>query len=524
MRLKNCVLFFLLAAVAAAQTKAEQPADTRAFMEANALKDPAAKIEALSKFLKQHPDSNMAQPAISSAMNTAAKAWGNDQAKVSGLGDELLAASKGIARAEGARQIASTLLTAGRAEDAERFARIGVDGFTYSEFEKNHQRQAAVLQSQFATARARQIDMLGQVELKLGKDAEARRAFEEVMHADPYTSASARGLATLAAKAGDSAGELQWTIAAFLPHPTKADRDKIDALYRKAHNNSLDGLEAYLDTEYEKLLPNPAHLDPYQGKGKRTVLAELLTGSGCPPCVGMDLAFDALLERYSKADVTVLLYHQNRPKPDPMTFPGSMDRYDYFQARGVPTVAIDGKAQTGGGGHEEAGRYARQYADEIDKALQTEPKATLVLKASRNGRSIPVNVKISGMDAGAAPIKLHIVVAENVVRYSGESGIRFHPMVVRSVVQIAVEGGAAKSIDQTFDLDKIAAELKAYHDAFEKHDDRHNPDGTFRWPDRLEQIDAGRLTVVAFLEEDATKTVLQSASVDLSQGAVRHAE
>jgi hypothetical protein len=66
--------------------------------------------------------------------------------------------------------------------------------------------------------------------------------------------------------------------------------------------------------------------------------------------------------------------------------------------------------------------------------------------------------------------------------------------------------------------------LKEYHDAFEKHDDRHNPDGTFRWPDRLEHVDADRLVVVAFLEDDTTKAVLQAASVDLSPGAGGHAE
>jgi hypothetical protein len=238
----------------------------------------------------------------------------------------------------------------------------------------------------------------------------------------------------------------------------------------------------------------------------------------------MDLAFDALIERYPKADVAVLLYHQNRPRPDPMTNPNSMARYDYFEAHGVPTYAIDGKAQTGGGGREQAAGYATRLADEIDKALQTEARATIELKASRDGRTIPVTVKISGIDPGATHLKLHIVVAEKMVRYSGESGIRFHPLVVRSVAQIAVDDVAPKSIVQNFDLDKIAAEIHAYHDAFEKHDDRFNQDGTFRWPDRLEHIDADRLAIVAFLEDDTTKRILQSASVDLSRGADGHAE
>jgi hypothetical protein len=97
-------------------------------------------------------------------------------------------------------------------------------------------------------------------------------------------------------------------------------------------------------------------------------------------------------------------------------------------------------------------------------------------------------------------------------------------MVVRSVAQIAVDGASPRTFDQTFDLDKIAAEIHAYHDAFEKHDDRFNTDGTFRWPDRLEHIDADRLAVVAFLEDDATKAILQAASIDLSRPAGGRAE
>jgi len=186
-------------------------------------------------------------------------------------------------------------------------------------------------------------------------------------------------------------------------------------------------------------------------------------------------------------------------------------------------VAVDVKPETGGGGYGDAAAFAARYGDLTDKALGTEARATIELKASRDGRSIPVNVKIGGIDPGATHLKLHIVMAEKMIRYSGGSGIRFHPMVVRSVIQLAVDDRAA-SIAQSFNLDKIATELKEYHDAFEKHDDRHNPDGTIRWPDRLEHVDADRLVVVAFLEDDTTKAVLQAASVDLSPGAGGHAE
>jgi thiol-disulfide isomerase/thioredoxin len=531
---------------------AESPAMTspemKAFDAANGIKDPAAKVEALAKFLKENPSGLMAEDAVSAMGIAASSAWPDDPGKFVKLGDQLLGSMAGTARAQAARQFAASLLQLEKAQsDAERFARIGVDGFTYDDFKAsrpeyyealtrlgvfvteadrvwlNQQLTEESIRRQFAAARIRQVETLGLVYVKLGKAVEARLALDEVTKSDPYSPESARGLAALAAKAGNGADQLRWMAAAFLADPTKVAHEKVEALYKPLHNNSPDGLEPYLDAEYERQFPKPAHMERYHGPTKRTVLAELLTGSDCSPCLGMDLAFDALMERYPKADVAFLLYHQNRPAPDPMTNPSSMARFAYFAPEGVPTVAIDGKPETGGGGYGDAAAFAARYGDLIDKALGTEARATIELKASRDGRSIPVSVKIGGIDPGATHLKLHIVIAEKTIRYSGGSGIRFHPMVVRSVIRLAVDDRAA-SIAQSFNLDKIATELKEYHDAFEKHDDKHNPDGTFRWPDRLEHVDADRLVVVAFLEDDTTKAVLQAASVDLSPGAGGHAE
>jgi hypothetical protein len=497
---------------------AQMTADMRAFSEANSIKDLPAKVEALCKFLEAYPTSSVARFAVASLVSAVAKAWPDNPTKMAEIGDRLLAITKGGIRGQSAKQIAAALMESGKLEDAERFARIGVDEFTFDDFKKTYHGDDENVWPLFMGQRAAQMVALARVERKLGKSAEARRLLERAMSDNPEA-AAARELADLST---DPAEQLHWAIAAYVTPSSKMDRDRAEALYKKSHNDSLDGMETVLDAEYNKLFPNPAHLERYHGTGKRTVLAELLTGSGCGPCVGQDLAFDALLERYSKTEVSFLLYHQNRPDPDPMAFPGSMARYDYYRASGVPTVAIDGKATTGGATRAAAVQAAKESAAAIDAALQTEPGATLELQASRNSQSIPVNVKIASIARGAAEVQLHIVVAENLLRYTGGNGIRFHPMVVRGVFQTRVQAGTEAKIDHVFDIGRIAAELKAYHDAFEKHDDRHNPDGKFRWPDRLEQIDARNLTVVAFLQDDKTGAILQSASVDLSQRGGSH--
>ena len=61
---------------------------------------------------------------------------------------------------------------------------------------------------------------------------------------------------------------------------------------------------------------------PAGWKGK-TVLAELFTGSECPPCVGADIAFDALIESIPAKYLAVLVYHLPIPRPDPMINPAT---------------------------------------------------------------------------------------------------------------------------------------------------------------------------------------------------------
>ena len=61
---------------------------------------------------------------------------------------------------------------------------------------------------------------------------------------------------------------------------------------------SLDGLRATLDERYERSAPR-LHVSPWvpaKSRTGRTVVAELFTGAGCPPCVAADIAFEAALE------------------------------------------------------------------------------------------------------------------------------------------------------------------------------------------------------------------------------------
>ena len=173
----------------------------------------------------------------------------------------------------------------------------------------------------FAEARAARVATLGRVEMKLGHTAEARKLLEESYAVTPSNVTVAAALGEMAAKSGDDASAMDYLISARLSgHAPDTANQAFETLYKKSHNGSLDGLEAMLDTEYRKRFPNPVHVEAYKPTDKRTdrmVLAEVFTGSGCGPCAGADVAFDAAMERYARKDLAVVMLPRARAASRP---------------------------------------------------------------------------------------------------------------------------------------------------------------------------------------------------------------
>ena len=119
---------------------------------------------------------------------------------------------------------------------------------------------------------------------------------------------------------------------------------------------------------------------------------------------------------------------------------------------------------------------------------------------------------MSAIAQPSSELKLNVVLVEKMLRYSGENGVRFHPMVVRSWQSAR----AGEGREFTFDLAAVSAKLKAYIDNFEKKDARHNPDGTFRFAEYRHAMDTANLAVVAYVEDGKSRQVLQAAFVDLA--------
>ena len=303
-------------------------------------------------------------------------------------------------------------------------------------------------------------------------------------------------------------------------HAPPAANKAFEEVYKKGHNGSLDGLEAMLDAEYRKRFPNPVHVETYKPSEKRSdrmVLAEVFTGSGCPPCAGADVAFDAAMARYARKDLAVVMYHVHIPRPDPMTTVETTARSKNYGVTGVPTFAIDGKKTMGGGPREYASEVFERFQKDLEKDLETAAEATVKIDAGLNGGTVKVSAAVGDVKSDSKDLKVQILLVEKEIRHLGENGIRFHPMVVRAFggekgEGYPIEANGKGTFDASFDLEAISKEIKKELDEYEAKGHRGE---SFKFSAKKYEIDRGDLAVVVFVQDDKTRHVLQAGYVDL---------
>lgn len=144
------------------------------------------------------------------------------------------------------------------------------------------------MRTSLTSMRASALATLGQILMKRGKSEEGEKALLEAYAAKPasFTMATiARSLAESAKKAGNEKAQIEYLSVLALSGRITADESKeFEAVYRKSHNGSLDGLEAMLD---ERSIRDHVSfpVTPYVRKTAtkptgRIVLAEVFPGAG----------------------------------------------------------------------------------------------------------------------------------------------------------------------------------------------------------------------------------------------------
>jgi thiol-disulfide isomerase/thioredoxin len=251
------------------------------------------------------------------------------------------------------------------------------------------------------------------------------------------------------------------------------------------------------------------------------VLAEVFTGSGCPPCAGADVAFDAAMERYGRKDLAVAMYHVHVPRPDPMTTSETTARAKSYGVTGVPTFAIDGKKTMGGGSREMAPGVFQRFEKDLETDLETVAEARVKIDAGLNGGTVKVSAVVDNVKSESKDLKVQILLVEKEIRHLGENGVRFHPMVVRAFggekgEGYGMEANGKGSFDASFDLEAIGKDIRKQLDEYEAKGHRGEP---FQFSAKKDQIDRADLAVVVFVQDDKTKHVLQAGYADLGAHA-----
>jgi hypothetical protein len=278
-------------------------------------------------------------------------------------------------------------------------------------------------------------------------------------------------------------------------------------------------LEAQADEDYLKKMP-PFKAEAFagrKGKSTTTVLAELFTGTQCPPCVAADLAFDGLTKTYKPTDVVLLQYHVHVPGPDPLTNLDTEARMDYYsdEVEGTPALLLNGKIGYGqGGGIDDSEKVYGEFRKRIEPLLEKPAQAAIEVSAARRGNKIEINAEAADLATPGDNIRLRFVLVEETQRYVGGNGIRYHHHVVR-----AMPGGdkgfpiKEKKVRQAVSVDvvELKKQLTQYLNAVAKKT-------RAKFPEPEEVLDLKNLRVVAFVQNDKTKEVLQAKEVEVSGG------
>jgi len=503
------ILGLILASPAAAQT--QQPPEYKEVLAASRMTDLAAKIKELERIKAAYPSTQYL--ATIETWILAAKV---DLAETL---DAVLALQKeALSKAKGADRVQGPYIAADQVINHPR-----IKGFEAPKV------LAAVL-----SYRDMLIKAFGNADVFQGILEEQQRTFKtffqsgiELLTAQAYLNAgdaakALAGLESYKAAGGAADGDYSFTLGEVYAKQGKINEayesymsaaavnqsgaaDKAKEFYIKLHGKP-DGFEANLEAKLKALPFHPEPLKAPAGWKGKAVLAELFTGSECPPCVGADLGFDGLIESVPVKYLAILEYHLPIPRPDPMMNPATKLRQDFYGVNSTPTVVIDGdKKLVGGGSRGMADGKFKEYRAEIEARLGDSPAVMLKAKAGRAGDAVKVEYDF---DKAVPGVEYHLVLVQGEEKYKGSNGLQFHKLVVRDI--LTIDPAAPKQA--AFDLGASERAADAYLTDFEKTSTRFKD---FKFPERHAKIDRSKLRVVFFVQDKETKKVLNALVADV---------
>lgn len=230
------------------------------------------------------------------------------------------------------------------------------------------------------------------------------------------------------------------------------------------------------------------------GQARRFVLIEHFTQASCGPCATTNPGFDRNLLHPNTGKVHHISYHTSWPGTDPMYNQNTAEntaRTTYYSITGVPSFVTVGNPS-----HPAA--YSA-WQKQIDDMVEQGSPLKLSVEEQDNGTSREVHVVVTNVGSAQTPaLKLRTAIVESEVKYAtppGSNGEKEFPDVFRKMLPNtggdalpALAPGESKTFTYTYD---IASAWKAEE-----------------------------LYVLAFVQNDATKEVLNSGSSRDARGVV----
>jgi len=216
----------------------------------------------------------------------------------------------------------------------------------------------------------------------------------------------------------------------------------------------------------------------------RMTLLEHMTNASCPPCAAYNPGYQDLLMQRLNDDIIPITYRAWYPGSDVMYSQNSamhQNRVQYYGTPGVPNVRVQGTFDTNPSA-------LAGISTEIDKYLGTMSPITIQIEETKSGSNLDFKVTVSSDDA-LANKTLRIAVVEYYHYYdaAGSNGEQDFYFIVREMFpnasgqSITIDAGASQEFDYSYSINASM----------------YNKD---------------QMYIVAFVQDDATKSVLQAGT------------
>jgi tetratricopeptide (TPR) repeat protein len=576
-----------------AALKVKEPADKKAYTNANNISDPEERVAALKQFLVDYPKSQRVGRAQNMILTVLLKNFPQRTEEIDQQAQVIVkAAHRGDGRKSTENDLAMQLADGGTdgvdLKRADKYAHDSIAHTSEAEFDEAMTKRMAKykitmsakeMHTYYAERHSQALASVADVYQDEGKLDEAAALLSEAYTLDPNNDDVNSVMGRVALKRGKDAEALADFERASLVGSLKPRwRTKMVELYRAEHGGSDAAMATEMDAMYAKIFP--ATLEPRKAAAVpvgHTVLLQLFTGSGCPPCVGGDLAVEGLLESDPRTELVALAFDLHIPEPDPLTNPDTVAEAALYGIAHTPSYVLDGASlPIYGADRFGSEKLYKQMAPLVDEEAASPSHVTLQLSAmQRPDGAIAVKADVKsgdeaalreqiarkvdvtppmdeeekkaadeakknakpakkekqkkpGTNPSAAPavaatpvappapqLQLHVALVEDEIRYGGENGVRFHRMVVRALAKPAGEGmKVATGEEVTLEASFDPKEIsKKLEEYLTKYEGNNDRFGKIEFISKDTTMNPLHLAIAAWVQDATTHRVLQAAFV-----------